>query len=108
MIELPPLTNQMPRLFRLREVAELTGLRPDAIRRLAREGAFPAPVLLPGAVQLWREDELRDWIDMKSRERDAALAAARAVDMRQAHDELAALHARQAAERAAARGKDGT
>lgn len=54
-----------PRLLRLREVEQLTGLRRSAIYDGARRGTFPRPRKLTAVATAWREDEVRAWIEAR-------------------------------------------
>lgn len=51
------------RVLRRSEVARITGLSPDTIRRLERRGQFPARVQIGPSAVGWREDEVRAWVD---------------------------------------------
>jgi prophage regulatory protein len=64
-----------PRLLRLREVEQLTGLRRSAIYAAAARGQFPKPRKLTSVATAWREDEIRAWIDSRP-VANAATAAA--------------------------------
>lgn len=52
-----------PRLLRLPQVIELTGLRRDSIYRLVRAGRFPRQRRLSDRASGWRSDEVAEWIE---------------------------------------------
>lgn len=52
-----------PRLLRLRQVIEITGLGRDTIYRYIRAGQFPRQRRISERASAWREDEIKDWID---------------------------------------------
>lgn len=54
-----------PRLLRLPQVIELTGLGRDSIYRLARSSDFPRPRKISERASAWREDEIRAWIESR-------------------------------------------
>ena len=61
----------MPPMFlRMKQVSELIGLKPAAIDRAIRAGAFPRPFLIGLKAKGWSVDEIEAW----KRERDAARA----------------------------------
>ena len=54
--------NTLPRLLRLQQVGELTGLRRSMIYQLEADGNFPRRVKLATRAVGWVESEIRDWI----------------------------------------------
>lgn len=54
-----------PRLLRLRQVIEITGLGRDTIYRYIRAGQFPRQRRIGERASAWREDEIKDWIDSR-------------------------------------------
>lgn len=62
----------MPRLIRLPEVIERTGLSRSTIYLMLERGAFPKPAKLNLRVNGWLETEIADWIDSRLNEREAA------------------------------------
>lgn len=54
-----------PRLLRLRQVIELTGLKRDTIYRYIRAGQFPRQRRISERASAWREDEIKEWIDSR-------------------------------------------
>jgi predicted DNA-binding transcriptional regulator AlpA len=62
----------MPRLLSKKDVADLVGLHPEHIMRMAREGKFPKPIKL-SASQNGRarfvDTEVDEWITAKMAER---------------------------------------
>ena len=51
------------RLLRLPEVERLTALRRSAIYARIAQGKFPPPLRISDRCSVWREDEIRDWIN---------------------------------------------
>lgn len=51
-----------PRMLRVREVCERTGLSRTAMYRLAKEGHFPKPIRLTTRRSGWLSDEVDEWI----------------------------------------------
>jgi len=60
------------RLIRIREVMKLTGISRAYIYVLAQKGEFPAPVKLSERSSAWVEEEVRDWIANRIKERNRA------------------------------------
>jgi prophage regulatory protein len=58
-----------PRLLRLAEVSTITGYSRDTIYRLGRLNRFPRRILVSDRAARWREDEIREWIEARSAER---------------------------------------
>ncbi len=46
------------RMFRLREVGDLTGLSRSTIWRKVREGTFPRPVMIGERTPVWAEPDI--------------------------------------------------
>ena len=59
----------MPRLLRLRDVQEITGLCRTAVYT---EPSLPKPVKIGARAVAWVEDEVRDWIEARIAEREDA------------------------------------
>lgn len=56
-------------LLRLPEVLELTKLGRSTLYRLMTNGQFPVPIKLSARAVAWRQSEIVDWIDSRSRAR---------------------------------------
>jgi prophage regulatory protein len=54
-----------PRLLRLPQVIEITGLGRDTIYRYIRDGRFPRQRRISERASAWREDEVREWIESR-------------------------------------------
>lgn len=54
-----------PRMLRLPQVIQLTGLGRDSIYRLGSAGHFPRPRKLSERASAWREDEIQKWIESR-------------------------------------------
>lgn len=54
-----------PRMLRLPQVIELTGLGRDSIYRLGNAGQFPRPRKISERASAWREDEIQKWIESR-------------------------------------------
>ncbi len=64
-----------PRLLRLPEVIQTTGLARSTVYDGIRAGTFPAPVPLTATARAWRSDEIDVWIADRIAERDAGTPA---------------------------------
>lgn len=64
-----PSLNQGRRLIRRPAVEAMTSIGRTQIYRLIRDGRFPKPVPVGGAVA-WVEDEVQAWIEAMIQERD--------------------------------------
>lgn len=51
----------MKRLYRIREVKEMTGLGQSTIYRRIAAGDFPAPVSISPRLVAWRQEDLDAW-----------------------------------------------
>jgi prophage regulatory protein len=63
-----------PRILRLPEVCERTGLGRDSVYRLASEGRFPRPLKLSSRASGWIEGEVSGWIERRAAERESVTA----------------------------------
>jgi prophage regulatory protein len=54
-----------PRMLRLPQVIQLTGLGRDSIYRLGNTGQFPRPRKISERASAWREDEIQKWIESR-------------------------------------------
>lgn len=54
-----------PRLLRLPQVIEITGLGRDTIYRYIRDGRFPRQRRISERSSAWREDEIREWVESR-------------------------------------------
>ena len=59
------------RLLPIREVVKLVGVSRPQIYKLMKQG-FPKPVHVSARARAWRNDEVLDWIEARSAEREAA------------------------------------
>lgn len=66
----PVLNGNLPRLLRLHQVGEITGLRRSMIYQLEADGNFPRRVKLATRAVGWVESEIRDWIEARIMTRD--------------------------------------
>ncbi len=66
----PVLNDTVPRLLRLQQVGEITGLRRSMIYQLEADGNFPRRVKLATRAVGWVESEIRDWIAARIMIRD--------------------------------------
>ena len=58
------------RIMRLTEVIQTTGLARSSIYNRMNEGSFPRPVSLGARSVGWVSDEVQDWVEARSQERD--------------------------------------
>ncbi len=68
----------MRNLLSKQEAAELVGLHPEYLMRIARAGRFPKPIRLgdrPGSAVRFVQDEIEQWLADKLAERDGAARA---------------------------------
>lgn len=54
-----------PRMLRLPQVIQLTGLGRDSIYQLGNTGQFPRPRKIGERASAWREDEIQKWIESR-------------------------------------------
>jgi prophage regulatory protein len=54
------------RLFRIKDVAELTSLAKSTIWLWVSQGKFPKPLSLSPTVKVWRKSDVDTWIDSHS------------------------------------------
>jgi prophage regulatory protein len=66
----PPPCDVLPRLLRLQQVGEITGLRRSMIYQLEADGNFPRRVKLATRAVGWVESEIRAWIAARIMIRD--------------------------------------
>jgi prophage regulatory protein len=66
----PAPSDALPRLLRLQQVGEITGLRRSMIYQLEAEGNFPRRVKLATRAVGWVESEIRAWISARIMIRD--------------------------------------
>ena len=62
-----------PLILKRREVEALTGLSRSSIYRLAAASQFPKPIPLGPRAVGWRADEIVNWIEQRTAERDGAV-----------------------------------
>jgi prophage regulatory protein len=74
----PAPSDALPRLLRLQQVGEITGLRRSMIYQLEAEGNFPRRVKLATRAVGWVESEIRSWIAARIMIRDGLSQAAAA------------------------------
>lgn len=71
--------DALPRLLRLQQVGEITGLRRSMIYQLEADGNFPRRVKLATRAVGWVESEIRAWIAARIMIRDVFNQRAPAV-----------------------------
>jgi prophage regulatory protein len=64
----------MDRLFKLKNVVEITGLSRSHLYSLAQKGGFPRPVKLTERSSAWVESEVQEWIESRIAQRDGEVA----------------------------------
>jgi prophage regulatory protein len=64
-----------PRILRLRDVRERTGLATSSVYDLIKRGNFPRPVRISARSVGWPENEIDDFIADRIAERDARVAS---------------------------------
>lgn len=80
--QVPNMQNE--RFLTLDQVSDLVGMTPRAIKVHARAGRFPAAIPLTLRTNVWRESEVREWMELRvaeapllRAEQTGALAAVR-------------------------------
>ena len=63
-----------PRILRLRDVRERTGLATSSVYDLMKRGNFPRPVRISARSVGWPENEIDDFIADRIAERDARVS----------------------------------
>ena len=56
---------QALKIYRIREVCEITGLRPSTIYKLVRENSFPKSIHLTARSTGWPSNLIHDWVNSK-------------------------------------------
>ncbi len=56
------------RMYRIREVCTVTGLKPSTIYKLIREELFPKGIRLTSRSTAWPSDLVEDWVDSRIKE----------------------------------------
>ena len=64
-----------PRILRLRDVRERTGLATSSVYDLMKRGNFPRPVRISARSVGWPENEIDDFIADRIAERDARVSS---------------------------------
>ena len=59
---------ELTRIYRIKEVCALTGLKPSTIYKLVREHDFPRSVLLTSRCTGWPSDVVEAWVASRIRE----------------------------------------
>ena len=53
------------KIYRIKEVCEITGLRPSSVYKQIRLGLFPAGIKLTHRSTGWTSEQLNDWLRAK-------------------------------------------
>jgi len=53
------------RIYRIRQVCEITGLKPSTVYKLVRHQLFPKPIHLTSRSTGWSSDLVHDWVATK-------------------------------------------
>jgi prophage regulatory protein len=56
------------KLLRIADVSTKTTIAKSTINLWVTQGKFPKPLMLSSTVKVWREPDIDDWIDEKSKE----------------------------------------
>ena len=57
----------VPRLLRLPEVMQRTGLKEHTLYRLMRQGMFPVPLKISRRNVAWRDTDVQVWLEPRNR-----------------------------------------
>ena len=64
------------RLLRIGEVCRRVSISKPQIYKLMQRAEFPKPIQLSTQGRAWRSDEIEEWIEARTRQRDRAAPAA--------------------------------
>jgi prophage regulatory protein len=53
------------KIYRIRQVCEITGLKPSTIYKLVRDRSFPKPIHLTSRSTGWPSNLVHGWVDNK-------------------------------------------
>ena len=53
------------KIYRMRQVCDVTGLKPSTIYKLVRDGTFPKPIHLTARSTGWPSVHVHDWLSQK-------------------------------------------
>ena len=53
------------RLLKAKEVCEKIGVSESTLRRMVKEGDFPAPIRISKRASRWRLSEVEEWMDTR-------------------------------------------
>lgn len=53
------------KIYRIRQVCEITGLKPSTVYKLVRHQSFPKPVHLTSRSTGWPSNLVHDWVSTK-------------------------------------------
>ena len=53
------------KIYRIRQVCDVTGLKPSTIYKLVRAGTFPKPIHLTARSTGWPSHHVHDWLTQK-------------------------------------------
>ncbi len=62
-----PRPKQPERIYRLKDLTEITGLKKSAIYEAIQNGEFPAPVKLTSRASGWPASDIIDWLESRKR-----------------------------------------
>lgn len=65
---------QAPQIIKRPAVEAATGLSRSSIYRLAAAGQFPKPIPIGPRAVGWRADEIAEWVELRTAERDGKAA----------------------------------
>jgi prophage regulatory protein len=57
--------HQQTRMFRLKDVERISGLKKSQIYELARNGSFPRPIKLSVRASGWTSTSIQSWLDSR-------------------------------------------
>lgn len=60
----------LDRFIKSAEVRRTVGLQRTVIYKRVREGSFPPPIKLGARLNVWRESDIREWMDSQAAARD--------------------------------------
>lgn len=62
------MSNEIERLYDVKEVSQAYGLGVSTIWKMAKEGTFPSPIRISRGITRWKKSDLENWLAFVSKE----------------------------------------